>query len=506
MKNKKAKWIVISVIILIVIIIGIILWRSDVFKSPRQLFEKYAYQNAKLLPEYDYNEMIKQLDKIGEEKYETIGNITFSVNSQYANDDNYNIKQVKEEIEKLKIDYNVKSIGKESKNTTDFIIKYDNNDLLRLKLLNNQDRYGIRYSDFYDKYLYIENNNLKQVAEKLGLDSTYIPDKIESMSLYDLLYIDNNELERIIKEYSSIVNEVINNEKFSSEKDVEINYNNEKIKTNKYTLNLTNKDLLDLYIKILEKLKNDDATLDIIIDKINKIGFYYSTEKLDKENLKIYMQEEIDKYTDYEIDEENFEIKVYEYKNKTIRTELKLENQDIIINLLDTNKDSLKAEILFNTQYGNQQKITLNKKVSDNSKNYNIEIMYYDGTTFDFDIESEQIKNTNNIYEVKNTFKLGNAQFNITINQEQKTDYNKDITIDDFDDENSVNLNNESSENIQRIFDEGITNLQNNISQKLELLGIDEESLQNIMGGNVDDGATYDYDDYYYYNESETVV
>ena len=506
MKNKKAKWIVISVIILIVIIVGIILWRSDVFKSPRQLFEKYAYQNAKLLPEYDYNEMIKQLDKIGEEKYETIGNITFSVNSQYANDDNYNIKQVKEEIEKLKIDYNVKSIGKESKNTTDFIIKYDNNDLLRLKLLNNQDRYGIRYSDFYDKYLYIENNNLKQVAEKLGLDSTYIPDKIESMSLYDLLYIDNNELERIIKEYSSIVNEVINNEKFSSEKDVEINYNNEKIKTNKYTLNLTNKDLLDLYIKILEKLKNDDATLDIIIDKINKIGFYYSTEKLDKENLKIYMQEEIDKYTDYEIDEENFEIKVYEYKNKTTRTELKLENQDIIINLLDTNKDSLKAEILFNTQYGNQQKITLNKKVSDNSKNYNIEIMYYDGTTFDFDIESEQIKNTNNIYEVKNTFKLGNAQFNITINQEQKTDYNKDITIDDFDDENSVNLNNESSENIQRIFDEGITNFQNNISQKLELLGIDEESLQNIMGGNVDDGATYDYDDYYYYNESETVV
>ena len=496
MKNKKAKWIVISVIILIVIIIGIILWRSDVFKSPRQLFEKYAYQNAKLLPEYDYNEMIKQLDKIGEEKYETIGNITFSVNSQYANDDNYNIKQVKEEIEKLKIDYNVKSIGKESKNTTDFIIKYDNNDLLRLKLLNNQDRYGIRYLDFYDKYLYIENNNLKQVAEKLGLDSTYIPDKIESMSLYDLLYIDNNELERIIKAYSSIVNEVINNEKFSSEKDVEINYNNEKIKTNKYTLNLTNKDLLDLYIKILEKLKNDDATLDIIIDKINKIGFYYSTEKLDKENLKIYMQEEIDKYTDYEIDEENFEINVYEYKNKTIRTELKLENQDIIINLLDTNKDSLKAEILFNTQYGNQQKITLNKKVSANSTNYNIEIMYYDGTTFDFDIESEQIKNTNNIYEVKNTFKLGNAQFNITINQEQKTDYNKDITIDDFDDENSVNLNNESSENIQRIFDEGITNLQNNISQKLELLGIDEESLQNIMGGNVDDGATYDYDDY----------
>lgn len=506
MKNKKLIIGIISVVILVIIIIGIILWRSDVFKSPKELFLKYSYQNAKWLPEYNYEDSIKQLENISEKEFETTGNINFSVNSQYANDDNYNIKQVKEEIEKLNINYNVKQDGKDNKNSTDLNIKYDNTDLINIQLLSNNEKYGIKYNDFYDKYLYIENNNLKQVAEKLGLDSTYIPNRIESMSLYDLLYIDNNELERIIKKYSSIVNEVINNEKFSSEKDVEINYNNEKIKTNKYTLNLTNKDLLDLYIKILEKLKNDDATLDIIIDKINKIGFYYSTEKLDKENLKMYMQEEIDKYIDYEIDEENFEINVYEYKNKTIRTELKLENQDIIINLLDTNKDNAKAEILFNTQYGNQQKITLNKKVSANSTNYNIEIMYYDGTTFDFDIESEQIKNTNNIYEVKNTFKLGNAQFNITINQEQKTDYNKDVTIDDFNDENSVNINNESSENIQRIFDEGIINLQNNISQKLELLGIDEESLQNIMGGNEDDGATYDYDDYYYYNELESIV
>ena len=506
MKNKKISIGIVSLVILAIIIVAIIIIKSDFFKTPKELFLKYSFQNTKMLPEYNYNELIKQLAKIKEEKYETTGNITFNVNSQYAYNDNYSIKQVKEEIEKLNINYKIKNINNDNKSSTDLNIKYDNTDLINIQLLNNNDRYGIKYNDFYDKYLYIENDNLKKVAKKLGLDSNYIPDKIEVMSLYDLLYIDNNELKRIIKEYSSIVNEVINNEKFSSEKDVEINYNNEKIKTNKYTLNLTNKDLLDLYIKILEKLKNDDATLDIIIDKINKIGFYYSTEKLDKENLKMYMQEEIDKYTDYEIDEENFEINVYEYKNKTIRTELKLENQDIIINLLDTNKDNAKAEILFNTQYGNQQKITLNKKISDNSTNYNIEIMYYDGTTFDFDIESEQIKNTNNIYEVKNTFKLGNAQFNITINQEQKTDYNKDITIDDFNDENSVNINNESSENIQRIIDEGIINLQNNILQKLELLGIDEESLQNIMGGNVDDDATYDYDDYYYYNESETVV
>ena len=153
MKNKKNKLIIISVIILVVIIIGIILCISDVFKSPRQLFEKYSYQNAKLLPEYNYDDLLRQLDKIRGEEYETTGNITFGVNSQYANDDTYSIKQVKEEIEKLNIDYNVKSIGKENKNSTDVIIKYDNNDILNLELISNQDKYGIKYTDFYDKYL-----------------------------------------------------------------------------------------------------------------------------------------------------------------------------------------------------------------------------------------------------------------------------------------------------------------------------------------------------------------
>lgn len=92
MKNKKNKLIIISVIILVVIIIGIILCISDVFKSPRQLFEKYSYQNAKLLPEYNYDDLLRQLDKIRGEEYETTGNITFGVNSQYANDDTYSIK------------------------------------------------------------------------------------------------------------------------------------------------------------------------------------------------------------------------------------------------------------------------------------------------------------------------------------------------------------------------------------------------------------------------------
>ena len=482
MKNKKNKLIIISVIILVVIIIGIILCISDVFKSPRQLFEKYSYQNAKLLPEYNYDDLLRQLDKIRGEEYETTGNITFGVNSQYANDDTYSIKQVKEEIEKLNIDYNVKSIGKENKNSTDVIIKYDNNDILNLELISNQDKYGIKYTDFYDKYLYIENNNLKQLAEKLGLDSTNIPDKIESISLYDLLYIDSKQLERIIKEYSDIINSVINDEKFSKSSNVEINYNNEKLNTNKYTLSLTNKEILDLYIKLLEKLKNDDATLDIILDKINKISFNYSLEKLNKDDLKNLIQNEIDNSKNNEIEEKKYDINVYEYKNKTIRTELVSDGIDsIVINLFETDNNNGKAEILFNTEYGNQQKITINKKQESKNKiEYNIEIMYYDGTTFDFNIVSEETEISNNVYELKNTFKLGNSQFNITINMEQTTDYNKDVNIEDFNENNSVNLNNESNENIQKIIDQGIINVQNAFSEKLQLLGIDNESMQGL--------------------------
>ena len=320
------------------------------------------------------------------------------------------------------------------------------------------------------------------MAEKLGLDSTNIPDKIESISLYDLLYIDSKQLERIIKEYSDIINSVINDEKFSKSSNVEINYNNEKLNTNKYTLSLTNKEILDLYIKLLEKLKNDDATLDIILDKINKISFNYSLEKLNKDDLKNLIQNEIDNSKNNEIEEKKYDINVYEYKNKTIRTELVSDGIDsIVINLFETDNNNGKAEILFNTEYGNQQKITINKKQESKNKiEYNIEIMYYDGTTFDFNIVSEETEISNNVYELKNTFKLGNSQFNITINMEQTTDYNKDVNIEDFNENNSVNLNNESNENIQKIIDEGIINVQNAFSEKLQLLGIDNESMQGL--------------------------
>lgn len=320
------------------------------------------------------------------------------------------------------------------------------------------------------------------MAEKLGLDSTNIPDKIESISLYDLLYIDSKQLERIIKEYSDIINSVINDEKFSKSSNVEINYNNEKLNTNKYTLSLTNKEILDLYIKLLEKLKNDDATLDIILDKINKISFNYSLEKLNKDDLKNLIQNEIDNSKNNELEEKKYDINVYEYKNKTIRTELVSDGIDsIVINLFETDNNNGKAEILFNTEYGNQQKITINKKQESKNKiEYNIEIMYYDGTTFDFNIVSEETEISNNVYELKNTFKLGNSQFNITINMEQTTDYNKDVNIEDFNENNSVNLNNESNENIQKIIDEGIINVQNAFSEKLQLLGIDNESMQGL--------------------------
>ena len=62
----------------------------------------------------------------------------------------------------------------------------------------------------------------------------------------------------------------------------------------------------------------------------------------------------------------------------------------------------------------------------------------------------------------------------------QTTDYNKGVNIEEFNEKNSVNLNNESNENTQKIIDEGIINVQNAFSEKLQLLGIDNESMQGL--------------------------
>ena len=116
----------------------------------------------------------------------------------------------------------------------DVTLNYNGKDIITLNILRNKDQYGLKIEEAYDKYVSVENNNLKALFQKIGMDTTNIPDRIEMVDYYDLLNIDKDTLNHIEKTYSDIIKQNIPEESYSVEKDVTVKIDGADVKTNAY--------------------------------------------------------------------------------------------------------------------------------------------------------------------------------------------------------------------------------------------------------------------------------
>ena len=207
--------------------------------------------------------------------------------------------------------------------------------------------------NIYDKYIYVENNNLQALAKRFGINSSSIPNKIEKIDTYDLLYISKDTRKKIKDTYYNLINSKLDDSKFTTNKNVETSVNGETVKTNSYSLELTQKETYEILISVLETLKNDDTSLDLIIEKAEKSNFKDSFEKsmnynsnysnlfgtstntpkitFDKDYLKQKIQNLIDELNDeleYCEDSNKVKLTVYSYKGNTVKFEINMINSN----------------------------------------------------------------------------------------------------------------------------------------------------------------------------------
>lgn len=204
MKNKKL--LVIPIILIILLVLGagasaIIYFQTDLFKSPKQLFFKYLGKSVDFDKEFDYDKFLAEYKEKTEKSYTSNGEITASLNYDESENDlsNYNnslnstalnstkynttsskvskqaeeiLTSIKDSLNNAKIQYSEESIPTKQKYHMSIKPIYKDTEITNLELLSSGDNYGIKCTDLYDKYIYIENNNLKAFASKLGLNST----------------------------------------------------------------------------------------------------------------------------------------------------------------------------------------------------------------------------------------------------------------------------------------------------------------------------------------------
>ena len=452
--KKKIPLIILAIIIITSIIAIYLYCCTDLFKTPQEQFWSSLSKASKITGDKTYSEALNEIRNLKEKSYTLKGDAKFNISSTEEDEE---VQKIADAFSKIQISYDMNVVGKENKEKGILNFDFDNKQVLSVDYLRDNDLFGIKIGEVYDKYISIENKNLKQLAEKYEIDSTEIPDKIEFIDMHDLYDISEEEIQHINDLIVGTLKNEIPEECYSVNENVETDILGEKAKTKEYKIELSAKQIDDLTIKLLENAKRDEVILNLIVNKYNKVSMntLAGKEKIAKDDL----------------------IKEIEESIKEIQEEPSKEGV-IVSNFYAKDK----AKIDISTSKNNIMNIELQKAGKETV--INIGIYFDDETASDTKTEKMRINGKVKINQTSNEKSNANIETQIEtedlkfgMNMNYEIEFSEKISIESFTAENSINLNNITTEEFEKEMEEIYYRAIFILPQKMKLLGIDMSSL-----------------------------
>ena len=446
MRNKKILTIVIVFIVVLCITGGVLAYlflATSAFKSDKEMFLEYFSQNIQMLNNMKSSGTYKQI--LDEETFESNTEIKVS-NSRGG--------EISSPLNDLSMAINMQKDNANRYSYTDAQLLFKDEEYLEVELIEDQDLSGIRFTDV-----------VKQFITKREEDETgKIPVSIEEI-------ISEEEITSIKEKCVNIIKQELENATYSKIKNTMITYNNNTIKTNAYTVTLTQDQVGNIILTILENLKTDE----IILQKAEMFGITNLGEEIDKL---------IDDLSDYENIHE-MKITVYEQNDILIRTIVEYAGNTITLeNSVENNSQKIKLQVSYpNFDKVVEQNLEITKTTTDNEETYNISIELIDGEdtkTINFTNQltiNEQniIINTQAQYTqgIETTTITAINNTNLVDNIENKfiLDESNNAILTDYDETTRETVINLLKENVPKVFE-------NRINLLSELLGFKQPEEQ----------------------------
>ena len=446
MRNKKILTIVIVFIVVLCITGGVLAYlflTTSAFKSDKEMFLEYFSQNIQMLNNMKSSGTYKQI--LDEETFESNTEIKVS-NSRGG--------EISSPLNDLSMAINMQKDNANRYSYTDAQLLFKDEEYLEVELIEDQDLSGIRFTDV-----------VKQFITKREEDETgKIPVSIEEI-------ISEEEITSIKEKCVNIIKQELENATYSKIKNTMITYNNNTIKTNAYTVTLTQDQVGNIILTILENLKTDE----IILQKAEMFGITNLEEEIDKL---------IDDLSDYENIHE-MKITVYEQNDILIRTIVEYAGNTITLeNSVENNSQKIKLQVSCpNFDKVVEQNLEITKTTTDNEETYNISIELIDGEdtkTINFTNQltiNEQniIINTQAQYTqgIETTTITAINNTNLVDNIENKfiLDESNNAILTDYDETTRETVINLLKENVPKVFE-------NRINLLSELLGFKQPEEQ----------------------------
>lgn len=446
MRNKKILTIVIVFIVVLCITGGVLAYlflTTSAFKSDKEMFLEYFSQNIQMLNNMKSSGTYKQI--LDEETFESNTEIKVS-NSRGG--------EISSPLNDLSMAINMQKDNANRYSYTDAQLLFKDEEYLEVELIEDQDLSGIRFTDV-----------VKQFITKREEDETgKIPVSIEEI-------ISEEEITSIKEKCVNIIKQELENATYSKIKNTMITYNNNTIKTNAYTVTLTQDQVGNIILTILENLKTDE----IILQKAEMFGITNLGEEIDKL---------IDDLSDYENIHE-MKITVYEQNDILIRTIVEYAGNTITLeNSVENNSQKIKLQVSYpNFDKVVEQNLEITKTTTDNEETYNISIELIDGEdtktinfTNQLTINGQNIIiNTQAQYTqgIETTTITAINNTNLVDNIENKfiLDESNNAILTDYDETTRETVINLLKENVPKVFE-------NRINLLSELLGFKQPEEQ----------------------------
>lgn len=451
MKTKVVGRLVTIMLLLILILGGVfayLYFGTDLLKSNKQLFFKYLGQVLVVDDGFIDSQLMEYSKKKYTGKYEDSG--TFSAEIA-MNGMEYSTSQA---VNDFNITYSGKVDNIERKNEQNITLNYSDDVNFPFKYKYANDTVGLQTDYVSSKYIGIENSNLKEMAEKFGIeDTSEFPDTIDFFKDFtnqENINLTDEEIEQLINTYLPIFEEKLGQKEFT------------KTETNgvtSYSVSVTNQEIKDLTLTILEKLKNDSVLMPKM-EEMFKNALDTMEQASDEEiTVQTLIQEMIDDINDTDLEEGTNTITISQTNRKLSAIALTINDTSTTVELKIS-----KTNNSGNLTYGIEMNAT------DNETQENARYFFtasYQGL--------EELTSVNENYEFGIVGNIDGEEQQMIYTLNCIDTFNDGLTIEDFKEEEIQVLNDYSAEEMITLFMNIVERIGEVNSEQMEDIGFDEE-------------------------------
>ncbi len=421
--NTKIVKILIIIFIIIILIIGclFIFLTTDIFKSNKILFMKYASQLASKENSLIEDNVIEYYGKILETPFENSTSLSFNASS--------NIGENQTLINQANISINGRMDIKNKNIEETANINYSPTVTLPINLRYKDNLFGYQTEYIGAKYIVDDREISSSITSDINSNENNENNEENSNEKENLT---KKDIEDIVKKYGEIALGQVPEEKFKKENEEEVTV---------YKLEITQADIVNIEKAVLEELKQDQETMDKL--------------KLEEEKITDYL--ETVQEGDVQNSESNIEIALY----KTGGAISKL-----------------------TVEVGGKANISLEKTKNGSTLQYKITIAS-EAINAELNVSYNGLKDLQNIvdsYSLKlSKVNNGTEEDVITYNLNNKIDFVDNVNIESFNDNNAVIYSKYNQDQINS-FAQAVNERMEQVNQmQMEQLGITDQSQNPIL-------------------------